>query len=50
MSEQLNNILWMTEELDFSIDPSLQPQATEAIETFLESTAAPELVHWLYQA
>ncbi len=51
MSEQLTNIMWMTEQLDFddlTTQDTLQLETT--VQTFLESTANPRLAHSVYPA
>lgn len=50
MPEQLQNILWMSEELDFQMQPSLKTEAKNLISEFLERTASPWLSHWVYRA
>lgn len=50
MSEQLKNILWMAEELDFELTPASAVEAGETIRAFLESAAAPGLAHSVYPA
>lgn len=50
MPEQLKNILWMSEELDFQMKPSLKNEAKTIINQFLERTANPQLSHWVYRA
>jgi hypothetical protein len=51
MSEQeLQNVLWMAEELDFQVKPSLIGQAEGLINSFLESAANLAFSHSVYQA
>ena len=50
MSERLQNILWMAEEIDFELQPKSRDQAISAIEEFLVIAANPELSHRLYLA
>lgn len=50
MPEQLQNILWMGEELDFELQPKLKSEAKTTISRFLEITANPALSHCLYRA
>jgi hypothetical protein len=49
MSEQLKNVLWMSEEL-MNVPPERQEPAVKNIAAFLESAAGPELAHWIYPA
>jgi len=50
MPEQLQNIFWMAEELDFDIESKNRERANSDIVKFLELTANPMFFHWLYQA
>lgn len=50
MSEQLRNIIWMAEELDFELKPEDAAEAESSINAFLESAAAPGLSHSVYPA
>ncbi|MCL4208011.1 hypothetical protein KJZ63_00025 [Patescibacteria group bacterium] len=50
MPEQLQNIFWMAEELDFDIESKNRDQANSDIVKFLELTTNPMFSHWLYQA
>jgi len=48
MPEQLQNILWMAEEIDFALQPELKSEVRTSINEFLEVVANPALCHWLY--
>jgi len=50
MPEQLQNILWMAEELDFDLPSEKKEKAKQVIGEFLRLTANPLLSHWLYRA
>ena len=50
MPEQLQNILWMGEEMDFNLRPEDKTQARASIQEFLKLVANPALTHWLYRA
>ena len=50
MSQELQNILWMAEELDFRLPPKLAHEAEQHIANFLESAANPALNHRVYPA
>lgn len=50
MPEQLQNILWMGEEMDFNLRPEDKAQAKTSIQEFLNLVANPALSHWLYRA
>jgi len=47
---ELQNILWMAEEMDFNLEPRLKPKARASIQEFLNLVANPRLSHWLYRA
>ena len=47
---ELQNILWMSEELDFQVQPGLKAEAKSIINQFLGRTANPSLRHWIYRA
>lgn len=48
MPEQLQNILWMGEEMDFNLRPEDKPLARASIQEFLNLVANPILSHCLY--
>lgn len=48
MPDRLKNILWMGEELDFSLQPEDKEEAKGAVARFLELAANPTLTHRLY--
>lgn len=48
MPEQLQNILWMSEELTFDLRSEQKADAAASIKRFLEVTTNPALTHWLY--
>lgn len=48
MPESLKNILWMSEELDFSLQPEDKEEAKGVAARFLELAANPTLTHRLY--
>lgn len=50
MPEQLQNILWMGEEMDFNLQPEDKAQTRASIQEFLNLVANPALSHWLYRA
>lgn len=50
MSEKLQNILWMAEELDFTIQSPDQTKAEQTINQFLESAGNTTLSHSVYSA
>jgi hypothetical protein len=50
MSEQLNNVLWMAEEIDFELPAERQTDAERAIATFIESAGGTALRHLIYPA
>jgi len=49
MPEQLQNILWMGEEMDFNLQPESKEEVRESIQEFLNVAANPALNHWLYR-
>lgn len=50
MPEQLQNILWMGEEMDFHLRPDDKEPVRASIQEFLNVVANPALSHWLYRA
>lgn len=48
MPEQLQNILWMSEELAFDLRSEQKADAVTSIKRFLEVATNPALTHWLY--
>lgn len=51
MTEQLTNIIWMTEQLDFNdLDAMVSQQINNTIDTLLSNAANPTLRHSLYPA
>lgn len=48
MPEQLQNIIWMAEELDFNLQSELKAETEAAVLQFLELVANPAVTHWLY--
>lgn len=51
MSEQLTNIIWMAEQLDFNgLSEQASQQLKNAMSAFLESAANPALAHSVYPA
>lgn len=50
MTEQLTNINWMVEEIDFGLPSALQPAALAAVQGFLEGAGVTGLNHSIYPA
>jgi hypothetical protein len=51
MSEQqLKNVLWMAEELDFQVQPEDKEEAKLLLNAFLESATNKDFSHSLYSA
>lgn len=49
MPEQIKNILWMAEELDFEMVSSQKPEAKQIMNKFLEATGVEGLNHRVYR-
>jgi hypothetical protein len=50
MPKQLENILWMAEELDFSCPAESRNEVRQTMKQFLEISANPALQHCLYRS